>query len=83
MEDILADDRLMFGWDFRNSILKDICRGMDYLHSSDIESHGRLKSSNCLVDRQWTCKISGNMAVVSHSLVVIGAVSYKNYLTES
>ena len=32
---------------------------MDFLHRSVIESHGRLKSTNCLVDNRWTCKITG------------------------
>ena len=30
---------------------------MEYIHNSSIESHGRLKSSNVLIDAQWTCKI--------------------------
>ena len=38
--------------------LQDICRGMQYLISSEIGSHGRLKSSNCLVDNRWTVKLS-------------------------
>ena len=29
-----------------------------YLHSTEIKSHGRLKSSNCLVDSRWVVKIS-------------------------
>ena len=38
---------------------QDIARGMMYLQNTDIRSHGRLKSSNCLVDNRWTVKISG------------------------
>lgn len=41
------------------SLLKDICRGMNFLHKSDVQYHGRLKSSNCLVDNRWTCKLTG------------------------
>ena len=58
LEDILANDDISLGWDFRYSMLKDICRGMTYLANSEIGSHGRLKSSNCLVDNRWCVKIS-------------------------
>ncbi|KAK2141945.1 hypothetical protein LSH36_1012g00006, partial [Paralvinella palmiformis] len=32
--------------------------GMEYLHSSPVGSHGRLKSSNCVVDNRWVCKVT-------------------------
>lgn len=59
LEDLLSNDTVKLGWDFKFSLLKDICRGMHFLHLSEIHSHGRLKTSNCLVDNRWTCKISG------------------------
>ena len=31
---------------------------MVFLHSSEIRSHGNLKSSNCLIDSQWVLKIT-------------------------
>lgn len=31
---------------------------MVYLHGSVIGSHGRLKSTNCVVDARWTCRIT-------------------------
>ena len=31
---------------------------MVYLHDSAIGSHGRLKSTNVVVDSRWTCKIT-------------------------
>ena len=31
---------------------------MAYLHSSDIKSHGNLKSSNCVVDGRFVLKIT-------------------------
>ncbi|KAG9338834.1 hypothetical protein JZ751_025273 [Albula glossodonta] len=33
-------------------------RGMSYLHSSNIEVHGRLKSTNCVVDNRMVVKIT-------------------------
>jgi len=31
---------------------------MAYLHNSDIKSHGRLKSTNCVVDNRFVLKIT-------------------------
>lgn len=33
---------------------------MNFLASTPIKSHGRLKASNCVVDNRWTLKITGN-----------------------
>ncbi|CAI9736311.1 receptor-type guanylate cyclase gcy-4-like [Octopus vulgaris] len=60
LEDILINDAIQLGWDFRFSFLKDICCGMDFIHSkTNIGSHGRLKSSNCLLDNRWCIRLSG------------------------
>ena len=31
---------------------------MLYLHQSPVRCHGRLKSSNVLIDSRWTCKVA-------------------------
>ena len=33
-------------------------QGLTYLHDSMIRSHGRFKSSNCVVDSRWVLKIT-------------------------
>lgn len=33
-------------------------QGLEHLHSSGLQSHGRMKSSNCLVDARWVLKIT-------------------------
>jgi len=33
-------------------------QGMEYLHSSVLGSHGHLSSTNCVVDKKWTCKVA-------------------------
>ena len=43
---------------FIASIIGDIVKGMTHLHSSDIHTHGNLKSSNCVVDSRWVLKIT-------------------------
>ena len=58
-------------WNFKYSILKDVVRGMAYLHTSRIVSHGRLKSSNCVVDNRWTVKITGASTIMLSSLSLI------------
>ncbi len=55
LDDILsAADALNLDWNFKFSMLKDICRGMNYLSTTPIKSHGRLKSSNCVIDNRYT-----------------------------
>ena len=36
-----------------------LSQGMGYLHSSPINSHGRLTSSNCVIDSRFVLKITG------------------------
>lgn len=33
-------------------------QGMIYLHNSNLKSHGKLKSSNVLIDGRWVCKLA-------------------------
>ncbi len=56
LDDILANPDLALDWEFRFSILKDIVAGIGYLHGA-IGAHGRLRSSNCVVDSRWTVKV--------------------------
>ncbi|XP_035829365.1 atrial natriuretic peptide receptor 1 [Aplysia californica] len=58
LQDVLENDQIKLDWMFRYSIMQDIVRGMTYLHSTDVKSHGHLKSSNCVVDSRFVVKIT-------------------------
>ncbi|XP_068605722.1 guanylyl cyclase C [Brachionichthys hirsutus] len=51
-------DGTFMDMEFKISVMYDIAKGMSYLHSSNIEVHGRLKSTNCVVDNRMVVKIT-------------------------
>ncbi|XP_056588336.1 atrial natriuretic peptide receptor 1 [Triplophysa dalaica] len=57
LNDVLLNDEIPLNWGFRFSFATDIARGMSYLHQYKI-CHGRLKSTNCVLDDRWVCKIT-------------------------
>lgn len=58
LNDVLLNDDIPLNWGFRFSFASDTARGMSYLHSKKV-AHGRLTSSNCIIDDRWVLKISG------------------------
>ncbi|GFQ76068.1 atrial natriuretic peptide receptor 2 [Trichonephila clavata] len=58
LQDILENEQIKLDWMFRCSLMHDLVKGMAYLHSCDVRSHGNLKSSNCLVDSRFALKIT-------------------------
>ncbi|XP_076441155.1 atrial natriuretic peptide receptor 1-like [Babylonia areolata] len=55
--DLLSNEDLPLNWIFRFSMLADVSRGMAFLHRHNLV-HGNLKSSNCVVDDRWVCKVT-------------------------
>ncbi|PIK35222.1 guanylate cyclase [Apostichopus japonicus] len=51
--DILENDDIRLDSMFLASLIADLVKGMVYIHSSEIKTHGSLKSSNCVVDNRW------------------------------
>ena len=58
LRDILENENVKLDNMFVASLVGDIVRGMIYLHESPIKFHGKLKTSNCLVDSRWVLKLS-------------------------
>ncbi|CAN9509415.1 unnamed protein product [Ophioblennius macclurei] len=57
LADLLGDSNMRLDWMFKSSLLMDLIKGMKYLHLRGL-SHGRLKSTNCLVDGRFVLKIT-------------------------
>ncbi|XP_061166744.1 atrial natriuretic peptide receptor 1-like [Saccostrea echinata] len=58
VQDVIEHDDIKLDTMFKISIAVDICKGLSYLHKSDLRFHGNLKSSNCLIDNRWACKLT-------------------------
>uniref|UniRef100_A0A182JDJ6 Guanylate cyclase n=1 Tax=Anopheles atroparvus TaxID=41427 RepID=A0A182JDJ6_ANOAO len=58
LQDILENETIKLDWMFKISLMHDIVKGMAFLHSTDLHSHGSLKSSNCVVDSRFVLKIT-------------------------
>lgn len=58
LQDILENEDVKLDNMFVTSLVTDIIKGMVYLHSTDVKSHGSLKSANCVVDGRWVLKIT-------------------------
>ncbi|KAL5971277.1 Atrial natriuretic peptide receptor 2 [Taenia solium] len=56
--DVINNKSIIFDWDFKLSLMTDLVRGMEYLHSTSPKAHGRLKSTSCVVNRRWVSKIT-------------------------
>lgn len=58
LRDMLENEAVKIDWEFRYSIISDIVEAMNFIHGSSIEYHGRLKSSNCVIDGRFMVKVT-------------------------
>ncbi|KAM9837381.1 guanylyl cyclase C [Aulostomus maculatus] len=58
LNDKVSYPETFMDWEFKISVMYDIAKGMSYLHASDIQVHGRLKSTNCVVDNRMVVKLT-------------------------
>lgn len=48
-----------FDRDFKGAFVRDIIKGLDFIHTSSLGFHGGLTATQCLIDSHWILKISG------------------------
>lgn len=58
LQDLLQNKTIRLDWTFRYSIINDVVEGLAHLHSSPVQYHGRLKSSNCVIDNRFVVKLT-------------------------
>ena len=58
LQDILEEDEMKIEWNFKQSLIMDILKGLSYLHLGALMCHGNMKSSNCVVDSRFVLKLT-------------------------
>eukprot|EP01137_Pigoraptor_chileana_P018789 Opistho-2@78857 len=58
LQDVLSNVNYKLDWMFKYSLATDAAKGLQYLHTTPLVSHGRLSSSNLVVDSRWVCKVT-------------------------
>jgi len=58
LQDLLANESVAMDWNLRYSIIGDILNGLHFIHTSLFEYHGRLKSTNLVLDSRFTVKLT-------------------------
>lgn len=70
LEDFIKDPDFPIDDLFRSAFLRDILKGLQYLHKSPIRYHGLLLTKNCLVDSNWVLKLTHfGVASMLHELI--------------
>ncbi|XP_072050159.1 atrial natriuretic peptide receptor 1-like [Amphiura filiformis] len=58
LQDILGNEALNLDWTFKISLMTDVFQGLQYIHSSVLDHHGSLSSSNCVIDSRFVLKLT-------------------------
>lgn len=70
LRDLLETEKIQIEWSFKYSMMTDIVEGMLYLQNTNLEYHGHLKSTNCVVDGRFMVKITDYGLRGLHSQIV-------------
>ncbi|KAI1709792.1 adenylate and guanylate cyclase catalytic domain-containing protein [Ditylenchus destructor] len=58
LEDVMFNDELKISRNFQVSFAKDMVKGLYFLHTSPMKTHGFMCLQNCLVDSNWNVKLT-------------------------
>ncbi|MCP9265164.1 Guanylate cyclase [Dirofilaria immitis] len=58
LEDFIYDNQFNMDDTFKSAFIKDILKGLQYLHKSSIGYHGMLSLKTCLIDTNWVLKLT-------------------------
>lgn len=58
LQDMLLNTAIAMDWTLKCSIIGDIVNGLNFIHTTLLDYHGRLKSTNLVLDSRFTVKIT-------------------------
>ncbi|VDO27833.1 unnamed protein product [Onchocerca flexuosa] len=58
LEDFIYDQQFNVDNTFKSAFIKDILKGLQYLHKSSIGYHGMLSLKTCMIDANWVLKLT-------------------------
>ncbi|XP_052801340.1 atrial natriuretic peptide receptor 1-like isoform X2 [Mya arenaria] len=58
LQDVIWNQNIKLDQMFMFALSHDVAKGLELLHKSAIYFHGNLRSTNCVVDSRWTCKLT-------------------------
>lgn len=58
LKDLLLNTSVSMDWTLKYSIIGDIVNGLNFIHTTLLDYHGRLKSTNIVLDSRFTVKIT-------------------------
>jgi len=59
LRDMLDNESFKIDIIFKYAMITDILEGLSFIHGSEIEYHGNLRSSNCVINERFTVKLAG------------------------
>uniref|UniRef100_A0A7E4VDZ2 guanylate cyclase n=1 Tax=Panagrellus redivivus TaxID=6233 RepID=A0A7E4VDZ2_PANRE len=69
LSDFVFDMDFRLDETFKSAFLRDILKGLNYLHRSPVGYHGLLTLDNCLIDANWVLKLTNfGITVFLHKL---------------